>query len=113
MSDYKLANELVFWKDAITKFLREHPELVVSNTRGYFRFLENRGLISRELADKLCNYDARNALPKPEMFVRVRRELIEKHLIYIPEAQKSLLDEQAEDMRQHYGRDKKENPVWN
>lgn len=107
-----LPRDLIFWKDAILKFLRDNPALVASNTRGYFRFLENRGILPKDVADKLCALDAERVLPKPEVYVRTRRELIEKGLVFLSGAQQSLLKDEEAAVRTHYREDKRGNPLW-
>lgn len=108
---YPLPRELMYWKDAILQFLTQNPALVASNTRGYFRFLEDRGVLSSDVADKLCQLEAERVLPKPEIYVRVRRELIEKGLVHVPPQQRTFLEEQEIATRQHYREDKEENPL--
>ena len=110
--EFGITKDFDTWKEAILQFLRDRPELRANNTRGYFRFLADRGCIDDATADKLCSLVAQGLAPKPEVYVRSRRELIEKGLISIPNAQQSFLDDTERDVRSHYRRDKKENPVW-
>jgi len=109
---YPLPRELVYWKDAILRFLKQNPGLAASNTRGYFRFLESRGALSTDAADKLCSLVAQETIPKPETYVRVRRELIEKGLVSVAQQQRNFLDEQEAATRAHYREDKERNPLW-
>jgi len=95
-------DSLRYWKSAIKKFLKARPELVISNTRGYFRMLEHIGVLPTETADKLCQYDARQALLRPETFVRIRRELLERHEIHIAPEQKALLEKEDDRTREYY-----------
>ena len=92
------------WKSHISNFLHRRPELVMSNTRGYFRLLEEMELIDSATADKLCQMDARALIVRPETFVRVRRELIESGNIHVPQAQRHLLEDSEEEVRGYYSR---------
>src|SRR3990167_69795 len=94
--------QLKDWKSHIQNFLRRRPELVQSNTRGYFRLLEEMQLIDEATADKLCQMDARGLLVRTETFVRVRRELIEGGAIHVPPGQKHLLEDAEGEVRGYY-----------
>ena len=94
--------QLKDYKSHILNFLRRRPELVVSNTRGYFRLLEEMELIDSATADKLCQLDARALFPRPETYVRVRRELIENGDLRLPEGQRALLDDAEDEIRGYY-----------
>lgn len=111
-TQFGITKDFDTWKEAILQFLRNRPELVGDNTRGYFRFLEDRGCIDKATADKLCALSVQRTMPKPEVFVRCRRELIEKGLLYVQPNQKSFLDDNEQASRNYYRRDKRENPVW-
>ena len=102
MSKGGVSGQLKDWKTFIQDFLRRRPELVISNTRGYFRLLQEMEMIDESAADKLCQFDARGKLIRPETYVRVRRELIESGVIYIEPAQKRLLDDAEGDIRGYY-----------
>ena len=103
MTGDRFSDALTYWKPAIRRFLRDRPELVPSNTRGYIRFLEEVcEVLPKDIADKLCAYDVRRKLLRPETFVRIRRELIEKRQVPIDPAQKRLLDDEEEDVRDYY-----------
>lgn len=110
--EFGITKDFATWKDAILHFLKHRPELRGDNTRGYFRFLQDRGCISEDIADQLCSLVAQGVAPKPEVYVRCRRELLEKGLISIPDRQQSFLKDEESNVRQHYRRDKKENPIW-
>lgn len=90
------------WKTYILDFLRRNPGLASSNTRGYFRLLEEMQVIDSATADKLCQFDATHKIIRPETFVRVRRELIESGEIHLPAAVRGLFDDAEEEMRGYY-----------
>lgn len=92
------------WKSYINNFLHRNPALAPSNTRGYFRLLQEMKVIDEKTADKLCQLDARGLVIRPETYVRVRRELIENGDVFIPQQQRQLLDDAEGDVRGHYGR---------
>ena len=104
--------QLRYWKEAILLFLKNHPQYIDQPTIGYIRFLEDRRILTKDEADKLCSYAALKEFCSPETYVRMRRELIEKGLVWQDAAQRELFQQQAEDTRQHYGQDKRDNPVW-
>ena len=102
-----------YWKEAILKFHRDvRPDLAGDNTRGYFRFLEWRGMLSQPEADRLCQLAAQRTFCAPETYVRARRELAEKGLIRVVEPQASFLEQAERETREHYRADKRNNPVW-
>lgn len=99
----RFSDALRYWKPAIKQFLKDRPELLLSNTRGYFRFLdEHCGVLPPEVADKLCSYDAQKKLIRPETFVRARRELIESGQLRLTPEQKKLLQDEEDDTRDYY-----------
>ena len=100
--EFGITRDFATWKAAIKGFLRNRPELTGSNTRGYFWFLADRGCISLEEAEKLCALVKQGVCPKPEVYVRCRRELIEHGEVYVQSAQKSMLEEAQVETRQYY-----------
>lgn len=103
MMNRGVPGQLKDWKSYIHSFLRRNPALAPSNTRGYFRLLQEMELIDEATADRLCQMDARGLLVRPETYVRVRRELIESGDIYIDAGQRRLLDDAEGDVRGYYG----------
>lgn len=102
MAGDRFTDALKYYKPLIRQFLKGRPELVMSNTRGYFRMLEHIGVLPSDVADTLCTYDAQRKLLRPETFVRIRRELIERGQLPISREQRYLLQEEERDTRSFY-----------
>ena len=106
-------DSLKHWEQAIWKFLNEERnDLVDKPTVGYFRFLGGRGVLTEDEADKRAGYAMRKEFCAPETYVRCRREGIEKGIVRINDTQRRLFKAEDDATRQHYGKDKRENPLW-
>ena len=111
--DTKFAESLKFWKQTIWAFFNtQRPDLVDKPTVAYFRFLEWRGLLTKDEADKLAGYASRKEFCPPETFVRCRREGIEKGVVAVSNPQRQMFQAESRATRQQYRDDKKDNPIY-
>lgn len=102
MAGDRFSDALKYYKPLVRQFLKGRPELAMSNTRGYFRILEHLGVLPADIADKLCTFDAQKKLLRPETFVRIRRELIERGQLPMSNEQRRLFKAEEDDTREYY-----------